>query len=82
MIGQAPGCEHCGGTGMCGRIGLHELLVVDRAVRRLIHRREPVAALQDCALEQGMSTLRQDGIEKVLQGLTSLAEVRANSNAP
>lgn len=77
---HAPGCKHCDGTGMRGRVGLHELLTVTRELRRLIQTRQPVAELQACAMEQGMMTLRQDGIEKVLQGVTSMDEVRATSN--
>ena len=81
MSYHAPGCPHCDGTGMRGRMGLQELLVVSREIRRMIQTRQPVSALQACALEQGMLTLRQDGIEKVLQGLTSIDEVRATSNS-
>jgi type II secretory ATPase GspE/PulE/Tfp pilus assembly ATPase PilB-like protein len=80
MKWHAPGCKHCDGTGMRGRVGLHELLVVTREVRRLIQTRQPMAELQACALDQGMRTLRQDGIEKVLQGITSIEEVRATCN--
>ncbi|MFM8637450.1 MAG: hypothetical protein ACKOER_06980, partial [Betaproteobacteria bacterium] len=57
--------------------GLHELLVVSPDIRGLIQARKPSSALQACALEQGMVSLRQDGVEKVLQGLTTLEEVRA-----
>ncbi len=81
MKWHASGCQQCDGTGMRGRVGLHELLVVSREIRRMIQMREPVAALQACAREQGMLNLRQDGIEKVLQGITSIDEVRATSNA-
>jgi type II secretory ATPase GspE/PulE/Tfp pilus assembly ATPase PilB-like protein len=77
---HAHGCSHCDGTGLRGRVGLHELLMVTREIRRLIHTRQPISQIQACALEQGMLTLRQDGIEKVLQGLTTLAEVRATVN--
>lgn len=80
MTWRAPGCSRCDGTGLRGRVGLHELLVVTREIRRLIHTRQPMSEVQACALEQGMLTLRQDGIEKVLLGLTTLAEVRATVN--
>ncbi len=80
MKSHASGCNDCDGTGLRGRVGLHELLVVTREIRHLIQTRQPVAALQACAVEQGMQTLRQDGIEKVLQGVTSIEEVRATSN--
>jgi type II secretory ATPase GspE/PulE/Tfp pilus assembly ATPase PilB-like protein len=81
MKWHAPGCKQCDDSGMRGRVGLHELLVVSREIRRMIQMREPVAALQACAREQGMLTLRQDGIEKVMQGVTSIDEVRATSNS-
>ncbi|MBC7957347.1 MAG: pilus assembly protein PilB, partial [Cytophagales bacterium] len=77
---HSAGCEHCGHTGHRGRAGLHELMVVSREVRRLIQTGARAEELQRTAMLEGMRTLRQDGIEKVLQGVTSLAEVRATSN--
>jgi type II secretory ATPase GspE/PulE/Tfp pilus assembly ATPase PilB-like protein len=59
---------------------LHELMVVDRDVRHLIQTHARAEELQRCALGAGMHTLRQDGIEKVLAGLTTIEEVRATSN--
>ena len=78
---HSPGCEQCGHTGQRGRAGLHELMVVSRELRRLIQTSARAEELQRTAILEGMRTLRQDGIEKVLQGITSLAEVRATSNA-
>ncbi|MBX3622110.1 MAG: Flp pilus assembly complex ATPase component TadA [Rhizobacter sp.] len=80
MVFESPGCEHCGHTGFKGRTGLHELMVVSRELRRLVQTGARAEELQRTAMLEGMRTLRQDGIEKVLQGLTSLAEVRATSN--
>jgi type II secretory ATPase GspE/PulE/Tfp pilus assembly ATPase PilB-like protein len=77
---HSPGCEHCGHTGTRGRAGLHELMVVSRGLRRLIQTSARAEELLQTAMIEGMRTLRQDGIEKVLQGITSLAEVRATSN--
>ncbi len=77
---HSPGCEHCGNTGHRGRAGLHELMVVSRELRRLIQTGARAEALLHTAMIEGMRTLRQDGIEKVLQGITSVAEVRATSN--
>jgi type II secretory ATPase GspE/PulE/Tfp pilus assembly ATPase PilB-like protein len=74
---RATGCEHCGRTGYRGRLALHELLVATPEIRRLIHLRSPAAEITRCALAQGMRTLRQDGIEKALRGLTTLEQVRA-----
>jgi type II secretory ATPase GspE/PulE/Tfp pilus assembly ATPase PilB-like protein len=80
MAFHSPGCEHCDHTGYKGRAGLHELMVVSRELRRLVQTRAPAEHIQRQALIEGMHTLRQDGIEKVLAGITSLAEVRATSN--
>ncbi|MEW5781231.1 MAG: GspE/PulE family protein [Pseudomonadota bacterium] len=70
-------CEVCGGTGYKGRIGLHELMVGTDAVKRLIQEHARVAQLLAQALEDGMRTLKQDGMEKVLQGHTDMKQVRA-----
>ena len=77
---HAPGCPNCDNTGFRGRAGVHELMVVSRALRRLIQTGARAEALQETALREGMRTLRQDGIEKVWQGVTSIDEVRAISN--
>jgi type II secretory ATPase GspE/PulE/Tfp pilus assembly ATPase PilB-like protein len=80
QVHQAKGCERCDNSGFKGRVGLHELLVVDRDVRHLIQTHARAEELQRCGLAAGMRTLRQDGIEKVLAGLTTIEEVRATSN--
>jgi type II secretory ATPase GspE/PulE/Tfp pilus assembly ATPase PilB-like protein len=77
---HAPGCARCDHTGFDGRVGLHELLTVNRPLRRLIVTGGRVEQLQHQAIADGMRTLRQDGIDKVLQGLTTIGEVRAMSN--
>lgn len=73
----STGCSACQGSGYKGRVGLQELLTVSRPVRRLMHTGASAEALQHAALANGMRTLRQDGLLKVLQGITSLAEVHA-----
>jgi type II secretory ATPase GspE/PulE/Tfp pilus assembly ATPase PilB-like protein len=78
---HAPGCKTCEDSGFRGRVGLHELLTVSRDMRRLIQTGARVEELVNTALAEGMRTLRQDGIEKVLQGFTTIEEVRATSNA-
>jgi len=78
---HAAGCSHCQGTGLRGRLGVHELLIVTPELRGLIQSQQVGPALQACAMDQGMLSLRQDGIEKVLQGLTTVDEVRAISSA-
>jgi type II secretory ATPase GspE/PulE/Tfp pilus assembly ATPase PilB-like protein len=78
---HAPGCAKCGGAGLRGRVGVHELLVVSHEVRRLIQTKaRPEELLREGLREGGMRTLRQDGIEKVLAGSTTIDEVRANCN--
>ncbi len=75
---HAPGCPACDQTGYKGRLGVHELLLIDGPLRRLIQRKAPSEALQEAAqIGGGLRTLRQDGILKVLQGLSSIDEVRA-----
>ena len=76
----SAGCPRCGGTGLLGRIAIHELMVSNQELRHLIQTRATPAELLACATRNGMQTLRQDGIEKVLQGLTTIEEVRATSN--
>jgi type II secretory ATPase GspE/PulE/Tfp pilus assembly ATPase PilB-like protein len=71
------GCEVCGGTGYKGRVGLHELLVGSDTVKKLIQEHARVAEVLGVALNEGMRTLKQDGVEKVLQGITDMHQVRA-----
>jgi type II secretory ATPase GspE/PulE/Tfp pilus assembly ATPase PilB-like protein len=73
---RAVGCAECNGTGYRGRVGLHELMLGSANTRRLIQTRAPAAELMVVALEEGMRTLRQDGIEKVLAGITDMVQVR------
>ncbi len=81
MHHHSPGCKRCGDTGFKGRAGLHELMVISRALRRLIQTGARAEELQATAMAEGMRTLRQDGIDKMLAGITTLEEVRATSNA-
>ncbi len=74
---RATGCERCDTTGYKGRLGLYELLVADPVLKRLVQSRAPVTDVRDAALATGMRTLKEDGIDKVLQGLTDMQHVRA-----
>jgi type II secretory ATPase GspE/PulE/Tfp pilus assembly ATPase PilB-like protein len=76
---SCKGCEQCNGTGFRGRAGIHELMTVSAALRHLVQTNTRADDLRVQALGEGMRTLRQDGIEKVLAGVTSIEEVRANS---
>ena len=74
---QARGCADCMGTGYKGRIGIFELMPASTAIKRLIINRAPATELFEAALAEGMRTLKQDGIVKVLTGATELARVLA-----
>ena len=74
---RAVGCDKCNQTGYKGRIGLHELMIADDAAKKLIQERARVAELFACAVNSGMHTLKMDGMEKVLMGLTDLKMVRS-----
>jgi type II secretory ATPase GspE/PulE/Tfp pilus assembly ATPase PilB-like protein/GAF domain-containing protein len=74
---SAQGCDICGGTGYKGRVGLHELLIGTDRIKKDIQEHARVAQMVATALEDGMRTLKQDGIEKVLQGITDMQQVRA-----
>ena len=73
---KAVGCDKCNKTGYKGRIGLHELLVADEGVKKLIQERARVSELFASAVEGGMRTLKMDGLEKIMMGLTDLKMVR------
>jgi type II secretory ATPase GspE/PulE/Tfp pilus assembly ATPase PilB-like protein len=71
------GCDKCGGGGFKGRCGLHELLIATDPLKKLIAEKARVAEMLAVALEEGMRTLKQDGIEKCLMGVTHIKEVRS-----
>src|SRR5450830_1649186 len=71
------GCDACGGSGYKGRVGLHEMLVGTDPLKKLIQEHARVAEMLACCLDEGMRTLKMDGMEKVLMGLTDMATVRA-----
>ncbi|MGH8675203.1 MAG: GspE/PulE family protein [Burkholderiales bacterium] len=75
-LARAPGCDRCSSSGYSGRLGIHELLVNSPRVRPLIRRSAGADELRTAGIAEGMRTLRQDGIEKCLEGLTDLHEVR------
>jgi type II secretory ATPase GspE/PulE/Tfp pilus assembly ATPase PilB-like protein len=70
------GCDKCGKTGYKGRVGLHELLIGDEPTKKLIQERARVADLFVSAVAGGMRTLKMDGMEKCLMGLTDIKQVR------
>jgi type II secretory ATPase GspE/PulE/Tfp pilus assembly ATPase PilB-like protein len=74
---RAVGCDKCNKTGYKGRVGLHELLVADDEIKRLVQERARVADIFLAAVAGGMRTLKMDGMEKVMVGLTDLKQVRS-----
>jgi type II secretory ATPase GspE/PulE/Tfp pilus assembly ATPase PilB-like protein len=74
---KAVGCDKCGGSGFKGRCGLHELLIASDRIKKAIQEHARVAETLAICLEEGMRTLKQDGMEKCLMGVTHMKEVRA-----
>ena len=74
------GCEVCEDRGYKGRLGIYELMLNDDAIRHHIRARSSAGEIRASALGAGMKTLRQDGIDKVMAGLTDVAEVMAATN--
>lgn len=77
---KTKGCEQCGMDGYRGRIALFELLEATPEIRELVVHKSPASEYQRIAVSQGMHTLKQDGIEKALLGLTDMSEVRGACN--
>lgn len=74
-IYEPQGCDKCGGLGYRGRISIFELFVIDQTMEKLIYQNPTEIELKETAKKQGMVTMQQDGLIKVLEGITSLAEV-------
>ncbi|MFZ5562872.1 MAG: type II secretion system ATPase GspE [Thermodesulfobacteriota bacterium] len=75
QVYRKQGCAHCLNTGYSGRIGIFETLVLDEKIKKMILTTYDSGRIEAAAVKQGMITLRQDGINKVLGGMTSIAEV-------
>jgi type II secretion system protein E len=75
ILWRGKGCEECSNTGYRGRIGIFELLVVNDEIRNMIMAKATSRELREKAISLGMKTLRQDGIEKVMKGITTSDEV-------
>jgi type II secretory ATPase GspE/PulE/Tfp pilus assembly ATPase PilB-like protein len=70
------GCSICNNTGYHGRMGIHELLIGTDAIKQLIQTRAPIDDIRKQSVKDGMTTLKQDGIEKIFQGILDLKQVR------
>jgi type IV pilus assembly protein PilB len=75
QVMQPVGCDQCRGTGYKGRMGIFEIFMIDDEVRHMINKRTSTVQLRQRARELGMRTLREDGVRKVLAGITSAEEV-------
>jgi type II secretory ATPase GspE/PulE/Tfp pilus assembly ATPase PilB-like protein len=75
-LNRAVGCAECNQTGYKGRTGLHELLVGTDEVKQIIARKASVEEIRQQAIKDGMTTLYQDGIIKIFQGITDIKQVR------
>jgi len=73
---RSPGCEQCNGSKYKGRIGIHELMEGTSEIKKLIKKQRTSHDLAAQAVKEGMTTLKQDGIHKVFEGLTDISEVR------
>jgi type IV pilus assembly protein PilB len=76
---RGVGCEKCGGSGYNGRYAIHELLIVDDTMENAIVREASALEIRNLAVANGMKTLRQDGVYKAFEGITTLEEVLART---
>jgi type IV pilus assembly protein PilB len=72
---EPVGCARCGGTGYKGRIGLYEVMTISETIRAMAVSRETADTIAHEAVREGMMRLREDGLEKVRRGITSIAEI-------
>ena len=75
LLYHGTGCIHCGNTGFRGRLAVHEVMPMSPALRELVVRRASTSDLTQQAIAEGMQTIQQDGMSKVLDGRTSLKEM-------
>ena len=76
-LARGKGCEVCNRSGFKGRVALHELLLGSDNIKRMVQQKARTEDMLHCALDEGMTTLGQDGIQKVLLGQTTYKEVKA-----
>jgi len=72
---RSKGCSECNGSGYKGRTGIYEVLIVDDRIKELVLKRSSLALIRDAARKQGMTTLREDAVKKIIGGVTSVEEV-------
>ena len=72
---RGKGCPACKNTGFIGRIGIFEILALNETIRKMVEGRNSADAIKKKAIELGLKTLREDGLEKAKQGLTTIEEI-------
>ena len=72
---RGKGCNHCNETGYRGRTGIYELLVIDDEIRKMILAHASTQEIRERAIQLGMTTLRQDGWRKIMEGVTTVEEI-------
>jgi type IV pilus assembly protein PilB len=72
---RGRGCDHCGNSGNKGRIAIHEVLVINDAIREAILKGIPTDEMKKIAMKNGMNSLRQSALNNMAKGITSMAEV-------
>jgi type II secretory ATPase GspE/PulE/Tfp pilus assembly ATPase PilB-like protein len=72
---RGKGCDSCNQTGYRGRVGIFEIMVMSQEIRNLVLQKALPSVIKRKALEKGMTTLMESGINKVIQGITSIDEV-------
>lgn len=72
---RGAGCDNCGNTGYKGRMGIHEILVVDEDIKELITKNESVSMIRQKAVQKGFKDMRFDGLKKVISGMISIEEL-------
>ena len=75
-IAKIKGCEHCNFTGYKGRIGIFEAMTIDDEMQDFILTAQSTSSLEKLAIKKGMTTMRQDGLIKVLEGKTTMEEIK------
>jgi type IV pilus assembly protein PilB len=76
ILQRGSGCSFCKGSGYKGRLGIFEILIMDRELKEMILRKAGQKEIEDYAhLQQGMKSLREDGVDKVLAGITTIEEL-------
>jgi len=76
QLWRGRGCDVCKGKGLKGRTGIHEMMLMNDEIADLVVRRAPVADVREAARANGMMLLREDGLRKILEGVTSPEEIR------